>query len=656
MRSLSPAEQATAARPPRGLRLSVSPAVWKSHAALTATELIAAVAQLAAGLTVGWAVGDLAIRRALQSRTRSAGGVGLGLPERGLAAAFGLVAFSVALMVGHMATGGAVFRLPWVVPAAGVAAVTTGALLGSWPRRMPWARVGAAAVVLGALYATPAVIGGSSLRSGDTPWHMGRTNHLLGGEIVPGGPAARFDRNAYPWGVHAVLATLVRLVPGSDVATAMSALCWLTLLALPLGAASLARLVERGAGWPAAACACLVGGFGWIQAGGPAFFTSPQQARFGADLVTASPNGAYALFPPALPRELGLVLLCLGGLLVAIAACHGDGRAALAAGAAFGVMGLVSVPMLLNGLTWAIAGVFASFPRRPWLLVRVLVTAAVVFSLWALPVAVNYVRYDGFVNVAPVLGREWALPTALASWGLLGPFSLAGLGMAATRGGAAARPLLGFAGAAIVMFVLAVARGAMDWELGGIPWLLHQGRMWPPAHVLASAFAGIFLFLAYRWLRERARRWAIVAPGVLAIVCVISLVFASISLTNTIAHARGGFIYTGRDFDTDGFVRRAARLLDPHDVVETRGSRTLDLYLFQYSGVRIANFEDQRLESNDARIRYRELARRWDHAVASGGFQPDFVALPARAAPPGSEVLARGPFEGRLFVLIRARR
>jgi 3-methyladenine DNA glycosylase AlkD len=619
---------------------------------LTATELTAALAQSIVAGVVGWTVGALVLSHVLARAERDPSE--LGLPERALAAAFGFVGFSVALMAAHVATGGLVFRVSWAVPAAGALVLAAGWRRRTWPRGVPWLRACAAVVVLAAIYATPVVIGGSSLRNGDTPWHMGRTSHLLGGELVPGGPAARFDRNAYPWGVHAVLASLVRLVPGSDTTAALTALGWLTLLATPLGAAVLARLVARAAGWPAAACAGLIGGFGWMRARTPVFYTSPDEAAFGADLVAASPNGTYALFPPALPRELGLVLLCFCGLLSVLAARRDDDRVALLAGVALGLTGVVSVPMLVNGVTWALVAVLV-VSSRPWpLLGRILGLAAAVFALWAGPVALDYLRFDGFVNVAPILGREWPLPTALASWGLLGPLALAGLWLTAVRCRRAALPLLALAGAAIVMFAVALLRGALDWQLGGIPWLLHQGRMWPPAHLLASALAGLFLLHAFRWVRARRPVGAVVAVGAIFGIGVVSLVLASCALTETIARARGGFIYAGEDFREDGFVRKAAGRLGPRDVVEVHGSPALDLLLFQYSGVRVANFEDRRLESNDARIRYAELARRWDETVANGGFRADYVALPASRAPRGAEVVALGSYDDRSYVLIRA--
>ncbi|MGH2820389.1 MAG: hypothetical protein ACRDJ5_07030, partial [Actinomycetota bacterium] len=219
-----------------------------------------ALAQRVAVAAIGWVAGDLLLRRSFDSAAPLPAGIGL--PERALAAIAGFVGFSVVGMLGNMVTGGAVFGLPGLVPAAGAAVVVTGIRRGTWPRRVPLKLVVPAALVLVTLYVVPVVAGGSGVRTGDAPWHLGWTEQLLAGEPVPVGPAPEYARNAYPWGWHAVLATMVRLVPGADPLVALEAAHVLLVLAIPLGAASLARRVHARAGWPAAAAASLVGGWG----------------------------------------------------------------------------------------------------------------------------------------------------------------------------------------------------------------------------------------------------------------------------------------------------------------------------------------------------------------------------------------------------------
>ncbi|MDQ3643885.1 MAG: hypothetical protein M3450_21045, partial [Actinomycetota bacterium] len=378
---------------------------------------------------IGWAMGDGLLRRAGRGRVPE----GLAGPERALNAVGGFVLFSLACMLGHIVTGGAVFGLHGVVPALGVVVLWAGRAsfrLIPVPR---WTLVGVAAVALLCLFVLPVILGGSGVRSGDPPWHLGWAEQLLGGEPVPLGPAPEFARNAYPWGWHALLATLVRLVPGSTPLVAHETLHVVAVAAVPLAVACLARRVDRSAGAPGAAVAGLVGGLGWLISEHPQLITSPSEAIGGADLVVTSPNALYSLLPPALPRELALVLAALTGVLaLAAMKAPGKGTAALC-GAVMGAVGLLSVPLLLTSAVWAVlAAVMAGRTRDGGVYLAMGGAAVIVFALWAGPVAAAHLRFGGFVDVS-VLGMEWPLTTALASWGLLLPLAAAGVALAARR-------------------------------------------------------------------------------------------------------------------------------------------------------------------------------------------------------------------------------
>jgi hypothetical protein len=86
-------------------------------------------------------------------------------------------------------------------------------------------------------------------------------------------------------------------------------------------------------------------------------------------------------------------------------------------------------------------------------------------------------------------------------------------------------------------------------------------------------------------------------------------------------------------------------------VVEVRGSRALALLLWQFSGAKLASYDDPRLEGNDLRIRYRERAEGWDRRMAGDGFDSDWVVAPA--AEVSGEVLERGRFGGETWALMR---
>jgi len=564
-------------------------------------------AQLIAAALVGICAGEL-VRRWLGWDDD------LGGPERALLALGGGVAFAVACMVGNIVTGGVVFGVPGVVPALGAVAVYLGrsGLRVRLPRsaRDRFA-LALAVVALGALYVVPVLAAGSGVRTGDPPWHLGWTEQLLGGEAVPNGPAPEYGRNAYPWGWHAVLATLVRLVPASDPLIAHDALHVVLVGAMPLAAACLARRVRRDAGWAAAASASVVGGFGWLTARGPAFDASPRAARFGADLVVASPNSVYELMPPALPRELGLVLLGLMGLLLIRAAMEPERRSAAGAGVALGVVGLVSVPMFVSGLAWTLAVmVMARRPLRK-IVLPLSVAALATFGLWAGPVVANYVRHGGFVDITPSLGKEWPLLQSLSAWGILVPLAIAGLVATWRSGDIPRRCVLALATAAAGLLAFSLLRGALDWNLAGNATVLHQGRTWPAAHLLGAALAGAGAMWAWDWVRRRSRVLAGLGATAALVVGAASPVLAADAMGDLLDERRAGFIYSAPDYQRDGYIRAAADHLDPDDVVSAFDDEVA-FTLFGFSGARLSDFDHKRLAFNDLRIRYADLAARWE--------------------------------------------
>lgn len=629
---------------------------------MRAALLLGALAQLGLAAAIGWVVGDSALRWAGGHISRVAGdGLpdGIGLPERALASIGGFTVFAAAAMAVHMVGGGAVFGAPWIVPVAGAAVLLLGISRRRWPRRVPWPKAGLFAALLVAVYVTPVLIEGSGVRAGDSSWHMGWTEQLLAGEVTPSGPAPEFGSNAYPWGWHAFSAALVRLVPGSSPLVAQEALHLLILFGLPLGAACLARRIMAGTGWAAAGAASLIGGWGWLVARGPEFVASPREARFGADLVAASPNSVYELLPPAFPRELGLVVLGLAGVLLVLAVRTEDRRLAVCAGAACGLVGLVSVPLFVSGLLWMlVAALLAGRGARLRMLAAMGLPALATFALWAGPTVAKYVRYGGFVNITSRLGVEWPLPVALAAWGLLLPAALAGLYLAARRSTTSARVVLGFAAAAALMLLLARARAAFQWDLAGNATVLHEGRVWPVAHLLGAAFAGVALKAAYDRLARSASGVAGAGAAAFFLLGAVSPVLASGGMTEVLRTHEGGFMYGSSDFQPGSFVIEAARVLDPGDVVDTTGgpeANALGFWLFQFSGCRIAAYDDVRLSNNDLRIRYAELAASYDARMGSTGFIPDYRAAPISAAlrPAPGAVVVEGEYRGETWQLVR---
>ncbi len=627
---------------------------------MSAATIAGIALQLIAFSIVGFAAGDLLLRWSglLPDRTESNGeGFQLkwvGITERALMSFVGFVAFSVVLMLLHIATRGHVFGHPGVVP------VLTIAMLAYWfkrrerlprPRPISYAKLGALLVVLVSIYAIPAFVSGSSVRTGDPPWHLGWTEQLLGGDPLPTGPAVDLGRNAYPWGLHATMSTMVRLAPGTVPLTALETLHLLLIAGLPIAAACLAFRLRPDGGWAAAGAAGLIGGFGWVVSGGPDFVTSPGNARFGADLVVASPNSVYELFPPALPRELGVILLGAAGLLCIIAARNRLRRVEILAGACAGLAGLVSVPMFMSSLVWMAVASLAVRENR-WRYVKHTVGGAgLVFALWGLPVIVDYIRFDGFVNITPRLGKEWPFHIAAASWGLLLPLFALGVYLSLKRREVEDRGLLAFAAGTSALLLLSILRGQFEWDLWGNATLLHQGRVWPPLHLLGAVFGGAALMWIYGKIISKVRA-AMVVVLILG-VGAVSPLFASVHLTDLMDRGAAGFVYGGDDIqDSDSFINQAARVLEPADVVIVEGPRELAFKLFEFSGVRLATYDHPALETNDLRIRFNELADQWNELTASGEGQPTHLVL--RGIPPGNpyNVVATGMFEGTKYFLM----
>ena len=616
------------------------------------------LAQFLLLVIVGWVMGDWLIRIVAARRNGpddpDGGGLEIDWPERALMSVLGFVIFAVGCMVLNIALGGVVLGVPGVVLLLGTALVIFRWKNLRWPASIPWKSVALLAVPLVLLWMLPVFVSGTAARTGDIPWHLGWTNQLLEGQPMPQGPApTEVAANAYPWGFHALLATLVRIVPGSDVLSGLIALQLMMVLAVPLGAACLARRVVDAAGWAAAAATGFVGGFGWILLRSPAFATSPAEAMHGADLVAASPNSVYELLPPPLPREFGLVLLALAGVGLSIGYERGRRGPLVLAGVALGAAGLISVPALVAGLVWTLAMVLVSERgRRARLAAQVLVPAAAIFALWAGPVVRHLILHGGFVNVSPTLGREWPLWTSLGAWGLLGP--LAALGVLVARRQPQWRTMAAFGVATAGLLMLAVARGEFDWELAGNATVLHQGRIWPVAHLLGGAFAGVALWRLVDRMRARSWRAAVCVP--LLVAGAASPALASASLSETMREAGDGFPFSTPDLAEKSFVRRTADYLGPDDTLRVEGppehAQRLAFHVFSFSGVRLTEFDDPRLEENDLRIRYEDLAQEWNRTIESGGYEADYVIYPKGDDFEGG-VVAVGSFDGLSWVLVK---
>jgi hypothetical protein len=610
---------------------------------MSLAELGLVLLQFVVIAAIGWTIGCLGLDLYFVGNK-------VGLAERALAAVGGFALFSIVLTILHIVTGGAVFGNPFVVPLSGLAVLAHGWYRRLWRVYPSWRTLAPVLVLLLGLFIVPMFAAGSTVREGDPPWHMGWTHELLDGQPLPDGPAPEFARNAYPWGWHGILATTTRLVPGSNPLLAHEALHIVLVLAIPLAAASLARRVRLKAGWPAAGVATLVGGWGWISARGTDFVASPTDARHGADMVVASPNSVYEMFPPALPREMGLVLLALAGTLMLLAMRSNQPKRWTVAGVVAGCAALVSLPMLIPALMWAtVCAYFARQKLRTW--IRIVLPMAGLFAVWLVPLTFWYFTEGGFVDIVPRLGVEWSIVTALSSWGLLLPLAIAGAYFTSKLRSVRAKAFLGFGAASVLMIVLSIARREFGWTLQDNQTFLHQGRMWPVAHLLGSALAGVAIFRYYKLLRRRDARLAILAVAATFAIGSISLFLSAPELTRLIGDRASGFVYADEDLATGSFLRDAAEELSPGDIVLVEDSDAIAFKLFEFSGVSLAEYDDPRLEGNELRIRYEDLADRYIERVNGEGFTPTHVVV-EQGPPVGGEVLAEGEYGGRNWSLV----
>jgi hypothetical protein len=113
-----------------------------------------------------------------------------------------------------------------------------------------------------------------------------------------------------------------------------------------------------------------------------------------------------------------------------------------------------------------------------------------------------------------------------------------------------------------------------------------------------------------------------------------------------------GFIYSSEDFHDDSFIVQAASQLKASHVVRVEESDVLGFLLFQFSGARLASYDDPLMAGNDLRIRFADLASGWESRMNNGGFAADYTALRAAEAPAGMAVVARGSYRGESWILL----
>ncbi|HEX2088544.1 MAG TPA: hypothetical protein VHI54_01235 [Actinomycetota bacterium] len=522
-----------------------------------------------------------------------------------------LVTYAFLLMLAHMASGGRVFSNPWLVRI-----VTALVALGLVARKFTTARRPASLpkreVLVASFVLLVAMVmwGAPVLRSvplapvgSDSGWHMGWANQLMNGEVVPSSILSGNVPNYYPWMFHAVAALTAAFTPGGRPFHALGPLQLMQVAAAVLLLFTIGRMVKSG----------------WITGVTTAFFGSLAAglsfaliSRF--DSVLATPrsggprgtyNAVYNNLAPPLPRDLGYTLLLAFVLLALYGLLERSPVALIAGGVVLGLAGLTSAEFFFVGLGTAL--LLTAFSREmPRLAVAgaFFVPALSLFSLWLVPLVVNYARLGGFVNTTAVRATVLSSASILLSWGLATPFAL----YAALRW----LPVNAAQPEGRVLLVFLVSAGVLVLASSAIPRLLGAGfavvgrasRYWPVLHLAVALLAGV----GAAQLFDRLVEWRpLAAVGVAAVLAGLALPLPlDVSLENAASAPgasplRSALLGRSRNFLTD--VASAGRR---HCTVAAPGS--VPLQVFAYTGYRhVAYVGSGRHRGNYARIRWRDI-------------------------------------------------
>jgi len=530
----------------------------------------------------------------------------------------GLCAFGFGLMVVHMATSGWLFAQPTIV--TGVTAATG---LGLLIRRLTRSgeRDRSHLLLAGGLVLAALVIWGSPVfrmmpltATADTQLHNGWIDQLLAGETTPGATLTGDIPNYYPWLFHAVGAVTTTITPGNTPYHALAPFQLVQVaggvLALFALGRALARRALTGAG--AALFGAMSGGFGFVMLNGLDIVTDPRAnegaaalAYQGDLLYTRSYNVGFHNIAPAFPRDLAFALLVTFVLTLAIRARRPGAWSDVVAGGALGLIGLTGGETFLTGGLLAVL-VLAFEPERSFKrAARVLGPALAVYSLWAIPIVVNYARLDGFVSITHIIPVALPASAILVSWGWAVPFGAIGLirALKITRADPVVRVALLFAVAAGMM--LAVSAFIPEILGDAFDTLGRNHRYWPIFYLSAALLAALGCTAVVDAAKARSNAVAAAVVVVITAVAWVSPVVGSIALPNEIN--RYPEITAAMTEEDDSLLSRL-RSQGPGCVVAAPNS--IARIVFSYTGYRLVLWTGNWFGDNRARIRWAGI---YDH-------------------------------------------
>jgi 6-pyruvoyl-tetrahydropterin synthase related domain len=430
----------------------------------------------------------------------------------------GVVGLSLVLMLAHVATGGRLLSRPVAVRLV-VSALALVLLAVKVTRAH---REGASKaslrelagmlllVALGiSVWCSPVLRMMPIGHIGDQNLHMGWANQIANGQSVPTAALSGDIPNYYPWLFHGLATTLSHFVRGGTAHHAQAPLFVLQVAGAVLTSYALGRRLT-GRSWTGAATAIFValsGGLGYFLLSRPDFVYDPRAEggraalRYGGDLLyRRSYNLSFHNFAPVFPRDVAYVLTFAFLLLLVVGLERGSVRACAAAGVVLGFVALTGAETFIVGVGVALGvSSLSTTIGRGRTAAALLLPAFALWSLWIVPLAINYARLGGFRNTASPLVTS--SPSALLiTWGVAAPF--AALGALVSRPGRRPGPTY------VVLVQLAVALAAvvacrvLPLLLGpGFTTLGRQHRYWPLVHLGVALYGALGL----SWLLERVR-------------------------------------------------------------------------------------------------------------------------------------------------------
>ncbi|HEU4450783.1 MAG TPA: hypothetical protein VFR63_12480 [Gaiellaceae bacterium] len=469
-------------------------------------------------------------------------------------------------------------------------------------------------VLVAVLWGTPVFRMLPLTTGGDAALHAGWTEQLLNGETTPSSPLTGDVPNYYPWLHHALLGLLTHLTPGGHAFLGLAPLQVLQALGLAAALFALGRLFAGA--WAGAATALLgaaAGGFGFALVRGLDLVVDPRAeggasaTQYAGDLLyVRSYNVSFANLPPPFPRDVALALFVAALVAMSRAAASGRLPDHVLAGVVLGLVGLTQLDPFLVGLLAALGVVLLERRGRRLLTgLALLGPALALFSLWALPVAVSYVRYGGFVDTTvaePVVLPVWAV---LGGWGIVTPLAAVGAFRAARSRG---RPVVRVLAAALAAGAFMVATSAL------IPTLLGEGfesvgrqhRYWPLLALPLAILAGFGAHALACRLRRRSTAAAAAAAGCVVALSLPSPLIASLALPAEIdvSPSITRALTDGREDVLDALARYGEGACS---AAVPRSAES-----FAYTGFHFLRYGQPLVRENAARIRWAEI---YEHIV-----------------------------------------